>query len=96
MLERFHYLTALNFLVCRVPVKRTGRGELAELMTNHVLRDENGDKLAAIVDSECEPNHLGDDHGASAPGFDGASVSGFLSLIQLSAQAIVNPRSFLN
>ena len=51
----------LGLLVALVTVERARRGELAELVPDHVLRDEHRNELAAVVDREREPDRFGND-----------------------------------
>ena len=39
-----------------------GRGEFAELVPDHVLRDEHADKAVAIVDEEGVTDEVRNDH----------------------------------
>src|SRR5690606_2614132 len=63
-------LADLRHLVARVTVEGPRRGELAELVTDHVLRHEDRDELAAVVHGERERHRLGDDRAAARPGLD--------------------------
>src|SRR5690606_29775149 len=64
-----------GFLVAGVTLERAGHGELAELVTDHVLVDQNRHMLAAIVDRQSQSNHFRRDHGAARPGLDRTLVA---------------------
>src|SRR3954468_9865477 len=53
---------ALLLPLAGVTVERTGVRELAELVADHLLGDEDRDELAAVVDGEGQSDHLGNDH----------------------------------
>jgi hypothetical protein len=46
------------FLVAGMPVKSPGRGELAKLMSHHILCHKNGQKFPAVVDRKCQADKL--------------------------------------
>src|SRR6516165_4125538 len=48
----------------------TGRGELAELVTDHLLRDEHRHVLAAVVHRDRVPDHVREDRRGARPGAD--------------------------
>src|SRR5438034_9237151 len=45
-------------------------GELTEFVADHLLRDEDGHVLPAVVDGDRVPDHLGEDGGGTGPGAD--------------------------
>ncbi len=57
---------ALGLLVGRVAVEGAGRGELAQLVADHVLRNEHWDKLATVVHGEGQANGFGENGAATA------------------------------
>src|SRR5512134_2421455 len=61
-------------LVARVTLERAGGRELAQLVTDHVLGDQHGHVLPAVVDRDGEANHVREDHGATRPGLDRTAV----------------------
>src|SRR5690606_8783788 len=91
----FHHLP-LGLFVRHVTLERTGQGELAELVTDHVLVDVNGNMLAAIVHSNRQPNELGQDGGTARPGFDRLFVFAFDGRIDLFDQMRVDEWAFLD
>src|SRR3954447_22271803 len=60
----------LRLAVTRVAAERARRRELAELVADHLLRDEDRDVLAAVVDRDRVPDHLREDGGRARPGAD--------------------------
>src|SRR5205823_1991219 len=60
----------LALLVSRVAVERARRRELAELVPDHVLRDEHRNELAPVVHREGEPHGVRRDRAAARPGLD--------------------------
>jgi hypothetical protein len=58
-------------------------------VAHHVFRDENGDKLLAIVNRKGNPNKLGQDRGPPGPGLDDLSIAGFSSLRHFFRQVAV-------
>src|SRR5690606_41920298 len=59
-----------------VAAEGAGGRELAQLVADHRLLDEDGHVLTAVVDADRVAHHLGDDGGAPAPGLDHAPVAG--------------------
>ena len=76
--------------------EETGRGELAEAMTDHVFGDEDVDKGLAVVHGEGHADEFGQDHGATAPGLDGVFLATLGESLRLLEEGIVNKRSFLD
>lgn len=52
----------------------SGGGELAEVMTDHFGGDGEGEEFFAIVDSETDIEHFGEDDHIAAVGADGSFV----------------------
>src|SRR5574343_211728 len=92
---RFHRLCSLflGFLVAWVTLERTGQGELAELVTNHLVLDVHGHVLLAVVHSNRQANELRQDGRTTRPGLDGLLVFGLDSLLDLGQQVMVNERT---
>src|SRR5690606_35407482 len=59
-----------GLLVGRVTLERTGHRELAELVANHVLTDQNGHVLATVMHRDGQADHLGQNHRTTRPGLD--------------------------
>src|SRR5271156_1528009 len=66
----------LGFLVARMAVEGPGRGELAELVTDHFLVDGYRHVLVAIVDAENQADELRQDRRATAPDLDHVMTAG--------------------
>src|SRR5690606_18351059 len=83
----------LHLLVRRVAVKRTGRRELAELVTDHVLGDQHRDELLAVVDAEREADELRQDGRPPRPCPDHLVAARLARLLGLLQQIAVDERS---
>src|SRR6185503_16631813 len=57
-------------VVLDVPAEGAGRGELAELVTDHRLGNEDGHVLAPVVHRNRVAEHGRHDHRATRPGLD--------------------------
>lgn len=77
-----------------VRLEDAGGREFAELVTDHVLRNKNGDEGLAVVNCEVVADEVGSDHGATAPGFDWLFVAGFDRGIDLSEKLLINEWAF--
>src|SRR5262249_22179122 len=82
--------------VTGVTVEGAGRSELAELVADHVLRDEDRQELLAVVDRERDAHHLGEDRRATRPGLQHLLRLRTLRLEHLDHQVLVDERTFLN
>src|SRR5438034_4343038 len=71
-------------------------GELTQLVTNHGFGDEHRDVLAAVVDRDRVPDHLGDDRGAPRPRPDDPLVAAAVHLLDLLHQVVVDERTLLD
>src|SRR4051794_37332214 len=58
-------------LLAAVPAERAGRGELAELVPDHVLLDEHANVLVPVVDLKGVAHELRDDRARPRPRADG-------------------------
>src|SRR3546814_10120884 len=91
----FHRLP-LRLLVRSVALERTGQRELAELVTDHVLVDVNGNVLAAVVHSDRQTDELGQDRGTTRPGLDRLLVFARDGRVHLLDEVGVDKRAFLD
>src|SRR6266508_6589797 len=57
-------------LLAAVTLEDPGRGELAELVSDHVLRDVHGNELSPVVHRDRVTHHVGHDGRAAGPGLD--------------------------
>src|SRR6266568_7782234 len=69
--------------------------ELAQPVADHVLADEHGHVLAAVVHRDGVPDHLGIDDGCARPGADHLLVARQVHLLDLRAQARADERALL-
>src|SRR5262249_39285614 len=100
-LASYHCSTPGSVLLLRsltlpstVPLEDPRRRELAELVADHVLRDEQLHELPPVVHQERMPDELRDDGAVARPGLDRLAVPGGLAL-DLGQQARIDVRSFL-
>src|SRR5437764_14588922 len=92
LLRRLRRLLRLR---ARVPLEGARRGELAELVADHVLRHVDGDMALAVVDGEGQADEVGRDGRASRPSLDrGRAARALPNLLDLLLQVPVNERAF--
>src|SRR3569623_1449781 len=80
----------------RVAFECAGCRELAELVTDHVLRHVHGDKLAAVVDGNGVANHVRKDRRAARPGAHNLLVVSLVHDRDLRLQMLVDERTLLS
>src|SRR5213080_269056 len=85
----------LHLAIARVRLEGAGRGELAELVAHHVLADQHGNVLAAVVDGDGDAHHLRHYHGAARPGLDRLAVVLGGGHLHLPGEVQVDERAFL-
>src|SRR5262252_2289912 len=73
----------------------TSRREFAQTVADHVLADEDGHVLAAVVDRDRVPDHVRVDHRRARPGADHLLVARLVHLLDLIAKALADERAFL-
>src|SRR3546814_17004169 len=88
--------SALALLVSGVAGEGARRRELAQLMADHFLIDEDGDELAAVVDVERQPNELRQDRRPARPGLDRCAGTWVLCGLSLLQTAAFGQRTFQN
>src|SRR5437762_1707131 len=81
-------------LAAAVSLEDAGRRELAELVTDHVLDDEQPHELPAVVDEEGMADELGDDRAVARPCLDRLARTAPLLPVDLGEQAFVDVRAF--
>jgi len=64
-------------------------------VTNHVLGNEHGQVLAAVVHGDRQTDHLGKNDGAARPGLDRAAVVLLGSRLDLLGQVVVHEGTLL-
>jgi hypothetical protein len=89
-------LSLSDFSVRRVTPEGPGDRELAQLVTNHVLADQNRDVLAPVVYGYSEPHHFRQDHGTPRPGLDRALDILLDRLTDLLRQVMIDKRAFFD
>ncbi|SPF49263.1 conserved hypothetical protein [Syntrophobacter sp. SbD1] len=75
-------------------IKSPGRREFAQLVSNHVLADENRDELLAVVDGKGGSDEFGQDSGPARPSLDNFAVASIFSFRDLVDQMVVNKWPF--
>src|SRR3990167_1808535 len=89
----FDMLLPLGLLVGRVTREVPRRGELAQLVAEHVFRHGHGHMLEAIVNPEHQADELRHDGGAARPGLDHILAAGGLRDFCLLQQVAVDKRA---
>src|SRR6266566_4833055 len=70
--------------------------ELTELVPDHRFRDEHGNVLAAIMNSDRVPDHLGHHGRAARPGLDDPLVASTVHLDHLGQEVVIDERALLD
>ena len=70
------------------------RGKLAELVPDHVFRDEHGIENLAVVDQEGVADEIGRDEGAARPGLDRLLHVGAGHSLDLDHEMVVDEGTF--
>src|SRR3569623_1909084 len=86
-------LLPLGLLVGRMPVIGAGRRELAELVADHLFRDDDRHMLVAVVDAKGQADELRHDGRAPAPHLDHFAAAGGARLVGLLEQVTVDERA---
>lgn len=71
-----------------------GQRELAQLMTNHILVNQNWHMLPAIVHRDRQADHLREYRRTARPGLDWFAVFVLYGLIDLVHQMMINKWTF--
>src|SRR6185312_12636600 len=87
-------LLPLGLLVGRVPVIGAGRGELAELVADHLFVDVHRHVLVAVVNTEGQADELRQDGRAAAPDLDDLVAARGPRRIRLLQHVPVDERAF--
>src|SRR5204863_8748517 len=80
-------------LLAGVEAEGAGRGELAQLVTDHRLGDVDGHVLAAVVDGDGVADHVGDDRAPAGPRLDDPLLVAGVENVDLLQQMVVDERS---
>src|SRR5512141_1122491 len=71
------------------------RGELAQLVADHVFRDVHGDELVPVVDRQRVAHELGRDRRAARPGLDDAALVRLVHALDLLQELRVDEGTLL-
>src|SRR6185503_13510540 len=82
-----------GLLVRRVTLEEAGRGELAELVTDHLVGDVHRHVLLAVVHGDRQSDEVGQDRRATRPGLDRFLVLDSRGLLDLAHQVVVHERT---
>src|SRR5690606_33945544 len=79
---------------CSVAGEGPRRRELAELVADHLFRDEDRNVFLPVVDAERQAHELRQDGGAAAPGLNDLRATGRASGVRLLEQITIDERAF--
>src|SRR6476469_6390210 len=82
-----------GLLVAAMALERTGQCELAELVADHVLVDQDRDVVLAVMHGDGETHHFRHDHRTTRPGLDRLLV--VARGLHLLHQVVVDERTLL-
>src|SRR4051794_36393603 len=86
-------LGGLLDLLAGVALERTGQGELAELVADHVLGDVHRDELPPVVDGHRVTDHVRNDRRPPRPGLDDLLVALAIHRFDLLREVLVDEGS---
>ena len=72
------------------------RRELTQLVSYHVVTDQNRNVLATVMNGKRQPNHFREDHGTARPSFNWTLVAAVIALENLVQEMMINERSFFD
>ena len=78
-----------------MPTERPCRRKLTQLVTDHILRDVDGNELLAVVNGQRVPHHFRNDGRTTRPGLHYCLATRFIHDLDLSKQVFVYERSLL-
>ena len=76
--------------------KRSGGGELAQLVTNHILGNVNRNMFSTVVNREGVADKIREDGGSAAPGLEDALFAFFVHFLNPLEQHRLYKGSLLN
>jgi len=79
-----------------VRLEDAGRGELTQLVADHVLGDVDGDERLAVVHAERVADEVGRDGRAAGPGLDRLLGAGLGRLLDLLEQVVIDEETFFD
>ena len=74
------FLPFLGLSVACVTVKSAGGRKLAQLMSDHILRNEDRDKFLAVMHRKSEAHHIGNNRRPARPRLDDLTRTGLTGL----------------
>jgi len=77
-------------------LEHAGRGEFAELVADHVLRDVDGHEDLAVVHIEGVADKVGRDGGAAGPGLNRLLGAGLGRLLDFFEEVIIDEEAFFD
>src|SRR5256885_15072715 len=83
----------LRLAVAGVAAEHPRRRELAELVADHLLADEDGHVLAAVVDRDRMPDHLREDRRRPRPGADHLLAARLVHPVDATHQPLFDERA---
>src|SRR6185369_9457648 len=84
-----------DLLVAAMSLEDARRGELAQLVADHVLGDQHRNVLFAVVHGQRQANHFWSDHRAARPGLDRLAIVLARGNLHLLGQVQIDERTFL-
>src|SRR5438128_5298956 len=85
----------LRLAIAGMATEHPRRRELAELVADHLLADEDGHVLPAVVDSDRVPDHLGEDRRRPRPGADHLLAAGVVHPADAAQQPLLDEWALL-
>src|SRR5690625_4022106 len=82
-------------VVLLMPTEGAGRGELAQLVADHRLGDEDRDVFATVVHRDGVPDHVRHHHGPTRPGLDDVLRALLVLIVHLLGEVVVDERALL-
>ena len=73
-----------------------GGGELAQLMTDHILSDIDGNVLLSVVNGDGVTDHIGEDRGCSGPCLDDGLLTGLIHFLDPGKKPFGHERSLFD
>src|SRR5882757_4653290 len=84
-----------DFFVAGMRFERAGRGELAQLVADHVLRYQHRHVQTAVMHGDGQTDHIGNDHGTTRPRLDGTAIVFLTGRLHFFSQVQIHERAFL-
>jgi hypothetical protein len=94
MTDSSAYLFGGGFPIAGMTSEGSCHGKFAQLVTNHVFRNEHGHVLPTVMHCNRQSNHVRQHHRASRPRPDGTSIVRFHGRRNLFRQVRIDKRAF--